>query len=178
MQLQTYDALRQKADDTCDDAFIKMALRHVANGGSLIDISFSHKIRFCDINEIIHSRQDYYESYQKALACRKELQEETCLKELRNLSEENIAKIFKDDGSLMSPKDWPIEIAKCVQSVKMIENTDADGNTHRRFEVKFYDKLRAIELLGKSQGLFIDKHEIKADQTLTKLIEMSYGKAE
>lgn len=88
------------------------------------------------------------------------------LAELHRLAFSDIRKLYKDDGTLLNPKDWPDDIALAVSGVEVIEKTshsaldeDEDGNPTLKQEpmqvkkVKLLDKLQAINLAMQHLGM-------------------------
>ena len=55
--------------------------------------------------------------------------------------------------------EFPPEVAGVLQSVTVVENHNQDGNMTLRSSVKLHDKLKAIELYGKTIGAFLDRVE-------------------
>ena len=51
-----------------------------------------------------------------------------------------------------------------IQSVKVKTTPTKNGDIQER-EIRIADKTKALELLGKHLGMFVDKHEIKQDVT-------------
>lgn len=101
------------------------------------------------------------------------------LRELIRLGYSDIRRIFKEDGTVAHPKDWPTEIAHAVQSIEveeLFEGTGAErtwvGYTKK---VKFWPKDKALELLGKNKKLFTDVRELKADESLSAILAASWG---
>ena len=77
--------------------------------------------------------------------------------ELAKISFANIDDVVAEDGSIR-PGAVRDDMA-AVQSVKNKRIPAKDGDIVER-EVRMYDKLRALELLGKHLGLFTDKLQI------------------
>ena len=55
--------------------------------------------------------------------------------------------------------EFPPEVAGVLQSITVVENHSQDGNMTLRSSVKLHDKLKAIELYGKTIGAFLDRVE-------------------
>lgn len=123
-----------------DPDCMKKIYRHVASGGSVIDLSNLFNIRFCDIMHFIRSNPDNSKLYDKALADRKEWAAERALKELHDIVD------IKSD---ITPEG---------------EQTKAQVR----------DRLKAVELLGKTQALFTDRVEKTTTIKLEDLVLGSY----
>lgn len=67
------------------------------------------------------------------------------------------AEIYKQRGHSWKLKpldEWPLEIRQCITEVQTHTSKDAAGTTHTRVKVKFADRQRAKELLGKHLRMF------------------------
>jgi hypothetical protein len=62
----------------------------------------------------------------------------------------------------------PTELRRAVASVKVIKRNlvSGDGKTDEIYEVKFWDKVRALESLAKHFGLLIDRVEVSGSVDL------------
>ena len=60
-------------------------------------------------------------------------------------------------GSLLPVQDWPDEMGPAVQSVKARVQLTADGALEEVWDVRLWDKHRALKLLGTHLGLFEKK---------------------
>jgi phage terminase small subunit len=72
-----------------------------------------------------------------------------------------VAEIFDAHGNLLHPTRMPREIRTAVSSIKVVKRNlvSGDGKQDEVYEVKFWDKVRALETLAKHFGLLIDKVE-------------------
>jgi hypothetical protein len=123
-----------------DPDCMKKIFRHVANGGSVIDLAKIIQINYCDIMHFIRSNPANSELYEKALMDRKEWAAERALKELHDIVE-----------------------------------TESEVN-HEGVMTKAQvrDRLKAVELLGKTQALFTDRVEKTTTIKLEDLVLGSY----
>lgn len=105
---------------------------------------------------------------------RTEIDADTVLKELLKLATSDLRRLFKDDGSLLPPDEWPDDVAMAVASVEVDEIFDGFGADRTQIgltkKVKFWDKPKALELLGKHLKLFTDKIEHSGKLTLEDLV--------
>lgn len=70
-------------------------------------------------------------------------------------------------GALLSPHEWPDDIASCVASFKVKELFDRKGWLIGYLkEVKLWDKPKSQENLGRNQALFTDVGEHRGAVTL------------
>jgi hypothetical protein len=157
-----------------DPELINKICRHVANGGSVIDIAALSKIQYCDIMRWIKQDLPRKKLYDEALEERKEWAKEKVLREMRELSYFDIRKILAEDGSVLAPKDWPDEVAKAVVGMDVADLFEGKGQekiqTGIMKKIKFVDKVRAIEMQAKNLKLLTEQVEHTGKVTLDDLI--------
>jgi phage terminase small subunit len=84
------------------------------------------------------------------------------INELAALATLNIADVTKidTDGKSVVVKDFkdiPDHAKKAIKEIQTIQLADGGGLAYK---IQFYDKIKAIELLGKHFGMFIERTEI------------------
>jgi len=99
----------------------------------------------------------------KAREKRTEITADTVLRELLTIARVDIAEAFNDDGSLKAIKDMPEDVRRAIAGVDVYqeyagrgESREAIGETKK---LRFWDKNKALELLGKHLRLFIERQE-------------------
>ncbi len=80
--------------------------------------------------------------------------QERILNALLNIAEIDPRKLFEKDGTLKPLSEFTDDVAATISS---IESDDKNGEIKK---VKFWDKVRALELLGKHLKMFTDKTEL------------------
>lgn len=97
------------------------------------------------------------------------------LRELTMIGLFDIRKAYRDDGTLLTPKEFPDEVAHVVAGIESEEIFDGRGGEREYVgdlkKLKVCDKLGALELLGKHHKLFTDKVEIDASSGLADLLK-------
>lgn len=142
---------------------------HVANGGTLITLCETWELRFSDIMAWIHADIEGREkAYIKALNDRAEWGQEVVLAELRAIGTADRTKIFNGAGKLLPVSEWPKDVAKAVAGYE-----ESDTQWGVSIKVKYTDKLKALELLGKQMGMFVEKRELSGTVTLEQLVSQS-----
>ncbi len=86
------------------------------------------------------------------------------LGELLKLANSDLRKLFNDDGALKPQSEWPDDIAVAVSSVEIDEIWEGFGADRvvigQNKKVKFWDKTKSLEMLGRHLKLFTDKIEV------------------
>lgn len=74
----------------------------------------------------------------------------------------NVQQLYAEDGLLLAVKDWPPHVAKAVAYYDIVEvmaGKGADAVPLQIKKIRPADKLRALELLGKTMAMFVEKVE-------------------
>lgn len=141
-----------------DPKMMETIINHVANGGSILDLCRTWGVGYSEIMKTIRSNPDYDKQYQLALKDREEWAKERILKEVQALGTFNIKDIFNHDGTIKKPSEMPDTFTAAIKEVT------ADG------DIKFIDKLKALDLYHKQMGLFVDKKEVSGTISLAQLV--------
>lgn len=99
---------------------------------------------------------------------------EMVLYELIKLATSDIGEAFNDDGSLKNVKEMPEFVRKAIQAIEIEELWDGRGADRKQIgltkRIKFWDKTKSLELLGKHLKMFTDKLEVEGQVKLEDLI--------
>jgi phage terminase small subunit len=99
---------------------------------------------------------------------------DTVLRELLKLATSDLRKLFDDAGTLLPPDKWPDDTAIAVSSVEVEELFEGYGPDRHQIgytkKIKFWDKPKSLELLGKHLKLFTEKIEHSGKVTLEDLV--------
>ena len=79
------------------------------------------------------------------------------LYELACIAYADITLLYDAQGTLLPMQDWPDEMRPAVRSVKLRVQLTADGALEEVWDVRLWDKHRALKLLGTHLGLFEKK---------------------
>lgn len=105
---------------------------------------------------------------------------DTILRELLKLATSDLRKLFDEKGALLPADQWPDDVAAAVASVEVDELFEGYGQEREQIgytkKVKFWDKTKSLELLGKHLKLFTDKIEHSGQLTLEQLVAASMPK--
>ncbi len=91
---------------------------------------------------------------------RLDLSFERIVQEAARVGISDLRDLFTEDGQLLAPHELPDDVRRAVASIKLLRthvevNSDGDRTTTTRLdtvEIKFWDKLRGLELVGKLKG--------------------------
>ena len=99
-----------------------------------------------------------------------EVSSDDVLRELMKIGYADIRQIFNEDGTIKDPKDWPDDIAKCIASIEVLEEHEGYGKDKVFIgytkKVKFWDKTKCLELIGKHKQLFSDTLNVNINGNL------------
>lgn len=111
-----------------------------------------------------------------ARAERVEIKADDVLRELLRIATTDISEAFTEEGRLKPLKDIPKEIRRAIASVEIDEwaNPLGDGPLGRTSKLKFWDKPKALELLGKHLKLFTEKVEHTFSELTDEQLEARY----
>ena len=153
---------------------------HVANGGSLTQMAKDMGFRYTDLLSWIRGNSKRSETYDQALEDRKEWSREKFLQALHEVAHSDIRDLYNSDGSMKPPSEWPDSIARAISSVKVTELFEGVGSERNHVgytkEVKLWDKLKALDILGKSLKEYESDKNINVNLTLEKLVGGSWDK--
>jgi len=91
---------------------------------------------------------------------RTEITQDRVLQELAKIGFSDLRRTMTQGGSLLSPQDWDDETAGAISSVEVVARPsgETDENGNREIEhvhkIRAWDKLSALEKLGKHLGMF------------------------
>lgn len=156
------------AQKISDPAFFELILEHITSGGALPALCQSLKIKYSAVNAWIYYDEQRAAAYSRALAARNEWTISSILNELKDIALADIRQAYDPSGELLPVEQWPPALGRCVQAI------ETSGPEVKR--LKLWDKLRALELLGRNLKLFKDQIELDSSASLESLIAASLEK--
>ncbi len=102
---------------------------------------------------------------QQEISKRNDITIDRVLNEYAKIAFSDVRNILTTDGGLKDAFEWDDETAGAVASIKSFEVTSPEGEklgTNR--EIKMYDKLRALDSIGKHLGFFETDNKQKQSQ--------------
>lgn len=139
---------------------------NVASGGSLIDLCDTWEVRYGDMWNFLQSNKEWAGKYADALNARNEWAKEDVLLQFRRLSHAEHSQFFDEEGSLIQPKEWTPSMKSIVKDIYF----DEDGKVAR---VTFWNKEKALEMLGKNISMFNEHHTVSGRISLEDLVNAS-----
>jgi phage terminase small subunit len=96
------------------------------------------------------------------------------IRELRLLAFADLGGAFKQDGTLENPADMPEAVRRALAGFEVVEEFEGSGRDRLQIgytkKVKFWEKTKALELLGKYLKMWTDKVELGGKLTLEQLV--------
>lgn len=112
----------------------------------------------------------------EARSKRVQIDADTILSDLGTISSSDIRKLYDENNALLPPREWPDDVAMAIKEVETIEVKEFDRDTKRMVtigeikKVKFWDKIKTRELLGRHKKLFTDKIDLSGKVSLVDLV--------
>lgn len=149
--------IRTKAVIAHEDT-LSVIIDTVANGGSLIDLCKEWDVRYSDVIQWIYADVDRKKWYEQAIIARGEWFIQRVLKEIRDIGTVDIRDAYDDKGCLKPIHQIPSNVSASISGIETVEMYSKDGeNTGRINKVRFNDKIKALELIGKNFYMFVDR---------------------
>lgn len=109
-----------------------------------------------------------------------EVKAERLIEELKHIAFANPQGMLDKDGNMLPLHKWPEDLARALSGCDVETRTFRNGDeieTVTEIKPRFWNKLSAIELLGKHIGAFLDKlkHEHELDPVSKTLLEDLYS---
>ena len=147
--------------------FLSDLCEHVTSGGSLPNLCKLLSVRYSKVIEWIYTDPIRSEQYERALKARGEWAVQSVLSELKDIALADIRQAYDEQGNMLPPNEWPDALARTIAAVETNEIAGEAGYTKR---IKMWDKLKALELLGKNLKLFKEQIEHSGQLTLEDLV--------
>jgi phage terminase small subunit len=118
--------------------------------------------------------QQYILKLQEKRSHRTEITADKVLKEIFDLATVDITQAFDDMGQMKPLKEIPANVRKAISHLEVAEIFDGQGDQKHAIGLmkksRFYDRIRALELLMRHLGLLNDKLQItESDRPLKEM---------
>lgn len=107
-----------------------------------------------------------------------EVSAEWILKEILRVASVDLSQCYGEDGQLLHPKEMPNDVRRAISAIDVHKDFTEGVEIGETRKVKLYDKLKALELLGRHLKMFKAELEISGKLTLAELVVGSYGDGE
>ena len=98
------------------------------------------------------------------------------IRELADIATMDVRKLFAEDGMPLPIHELHQALAAAIFSVETVERRATDGNGAQYvYRVRFWDRIRALELLGRHFGMFSDRVEVTGRNGEPLLPELTDG---
>ncbi len=142
----------------------------VERGGNIVAMAEERGLSYGQIAAWLVERPERKEAYDAACLLREERLKQKVLDEVERLSMVDPGKVFDPlTGALIEPHLIDEETRRAITAIKQRE-----GKYGPEFSVRFSDKLKALELIGRELGMFAQRVELEA-KTLGELVNASYS---
>jgi hypothetical protein len=159
--------LNQKLENL--EQTVKEITSHVAAGGSATDLAKAWGVNYGTLMYYLRKDPSASQALELAFEDRNEWVKEEILNELKAICNADPRKVFDKLGDVLPPNEWPDEVAKFIKAFTV--TVDQEGNTTYKFQM--WDKLKAIDMVGKHLGLFVDRVHHSGTLTLEDVISES-----
>ena len=151
----------------------------VANGGSPIELASAWGMNYGELMTWVNDDKYRYDRFQKSLRNRGEWAIERVLKEMRSIALSNIQEVLNPDGTVKPLDQWSEENGRAIQSLEVDEIWAGKGPDRVQIgitkKIKFLDKTKALELLGKNLALFVERVAISTTSSLEEMVMKTIG---
>ncbi len=150
-------------------------LEQVANGGSLVAMARFWSISHRKLYNWIKAQPGGIAGYDDALRLRREWILESTMSSLNSDSQSTVKRLYDENGDLIPPHKLDDETAASIQSVTQKTKVGLDS-TEITQEYKFVDKLKARDMILRTEGKYLDKVEHSGSVTLEDILAKSWEK--
>lgn len=144
-----------------DPDLIHTICDHIADGGTLLSLTDEWEVPFGWASNWLHNDTERSKMYAAALSGRSEYIRERVLGELELMGTSTLLGVLNDDGTIKPVSQWPKNMARTVSNIEIFEEFSGVGDQRELIghvkKVRFWDKTRSLELLGKNLSLFVDR---------------------
>lgn len=149
--------------------FVEAYLKDPTNqAAAAIAAGYSERSAYSCASRMLKDRKVAAEIQKRmdARADRVQVKSDDVLRETMRLAFVDIGDAFDDNGQLLPLKKMSPEVRRALSSVK-VRITEEDGPV---LELKLWDKVKTLELLGRHLKLFGEHKEVEVKVTLEQLI--------
>jgi phage terminase small subunit len=161
--------------------FVQEYLTDLNATAACVRAGYSAKTAYANSSQLLAKPQvrDAVEAAMAKRAERLEVKADDVLRELLRIARCDVGQAFRPDGTLLPLHEMPEDVRRAISGFEVEELYEgADGEKFslgKVKKVKFWDKTRGLELLGKHLRLFTDKVEHSGSVTVIDPYAMAPG---
>lgn len=126
--------------------------------------------------------QDRIDFLNRERQARVQITSDMILLELLKIARTDIGQAFDVNGNMKPINEIPEDVRRAIQAIEVDELFEGQGHERTQVgltkKIKFWDKVKSLELLGKHLKLFTERHEVQHNLTLEQLVAASQQKIE
>jgi len=155
---------RERQDRTTaklrEEDLLEVICENVACGGSVVDLCEVWDVRYDVIVRWVYDAKhpERKTAYEEALGHRSEWMKSRLLGELKSIGLADIRRAYDSNGNLLDVSQMPADLARVIAAVEVTEEFEGRGDSKEKIgytkKIKLWDRLRALELLGKNMSMF------------------------
>ena len=157
-----------------DDEILYSVCSWVSNGGNILDYCVREQVPHEEILRWLDSAPERRQTYEVAIRSSWEWGKASVLRELSRIALLDTRDIIDDEGRVKPVSQWPSEVAHAVSQVEVIELKSGHGVIKK---IKLENKIRALELIGRELGMFVERKDVQVSGSLAELVKASMGVA-
>jgi phage terminase small subunit len=108
---------------------------------------------------------------QEERSIRTGITQDRVLQELARIGFSDLRKVMASSGNLLEPQEWDDDTAPFIASMEIVTkpgglNADGQREVEHVAKIKAWDKVSALEKMGKHLGMFTDRIDLSARTTV------------
>ena len=153
--LQDYTVMKS------DDDIIYNLCKHITLGGYSYGFCEYFNINYLSLSDVISKNTEYKKAVNMSKLARTEYVKEKVSGLLMDIATQDITEAYSEDLDLKDVESLPKNVRRLISNIKKSDSG---------VEVKFQDRIKALDMLSKQFGMYTQKIELKADDSLLSLL--------
>ena len=89
------------------------------------------------------------------------------------------ADVLDNDGEMRPLQSIPLRARRAIKKIEVQDGQDSDGNAWKRTKIEFYDKVKALTMLGSDRGMFAERHNVDVNvRTIEQMLASTWAERE
>jgi len=136
---------------------------YVADGGTLAKFCRDRKMPYGDVRRFVKDNKYNLDKLEDAEEARDEWAKQMICDMVMEIARFDPRSVLDADGNVLPMQKWPPEARVAVSEIEVLPGTSA-------IKVKFTPRLKAIDTIGKTLGMYATKLKVEANKTIADLI--------